>query len=90
MVLVENLILTFAHRSRTLQAVHTAILDDLVYPAEIVGKRIRIRLDGSRLFKVHLDKTQQTNIEHKTETFSSVYKKLTGKEVNFEFPEAVL
>merc|ERR1712071_686072 len=55
-------------RSRTLQAVHTAILDDLVYPAEIVGK------------------TQQTNIEHKTDTFASVYKKLTGKEVNFEFP----
>eukprot|EP00095_Tigriopus_kingsejongensis_P000909 snap_masked-scaffold186_size273091-processed-gene-1.11 protein:Tk00909 transcript:snap_masked-scaffold186_size273091-processed-gene-1.11-mRNA-1 annotation:"40s ribosomal protein s7" len=52
-------------RSRTLMAVHSAILDDLVYPAEIVGKRIRIRLDGSRLFKVHLDKSQQTNIEHK-------------------------
>jgi len=50
----------------------------------------RIRLDGTRLFKVHLDKTQQTNIEHKTDTFSSVYKKLTGKEVNFEFPEAYL
>ena len=47
----------------------------------------RIRLDGTRLFKVHLDKTQQTNIEHKTETFSSVYKRLTGKEVNFEFPK---
>ena len=46
-------------------AVHTAILDDLVYPAEIVGKRIRFRLDGTRLFKVHLDKNQQTNIEHK-------------------------
>ena len=55
-----------------------------------VNFQIRIRLDGSRLFKVHLDKTQQTNIEHKTETFASVYKKLTGKEVNFEFPEAVL
>ena len=52
-------------RSRTLVAVHSAILDDLVYPAEIVGKRIRFRLDGSRLFKVHLDKNQQTNIEHK-------------------------
>merc|ERR1711964_229703 len=76
-------------RSRTLQSVHNSILDDLVYPAEIVGKRIRIRLDGSRLFKCHLDKNQQTNIEHKTETFSSVYKKLTGKEVTFEFPEPI-
>merc|ERR1711982_174107 len=76
--------------SRTLTAVHNAILDDLVYPAEIVGKRIRIRLDGTRLFKVHLDKTQQTNIEHKTDTFASVYKKLTGKEVTFEFPEPYL
>merc|ERR1712117_567725 len=76
--------------SRTLTAVHNAILDDLVYPAEIVGKRIRIRLDGTRLFKVHLDKTQQTNIEHKTDTFKSVYKKLTGKEVAFEFPEPYL
>merc|ERR1712141_840739 len=77
-------------RSRTLQAVHNAILDDLVYPAEIVGKRIRIRLDGTRLFKCHLDKNQQTNIEHKTDTFAAVYKKLTGKEVTFEFPEPYL
>jgi len=76
--------------SRTLTAVHDAILDDLVYPAEIVGKRIRIRLDGTRLFKVHLDKSQQTNIEHKTDTFAAVYKKLTGKTVNFEFPEPYL
>ena len=36
-----------------------------VYPAEIVGKRTRVRLDGSRLHKIHLDKNQQTNIEHK-------------------------
>jgi len=74
-------------RSRTLTAVHDAILEDLVYPAEIVGKRTRIRLDGSRLIKVHLDRNQMTNIEHKTDTFAAVYKKLTGKEVNFEFPE---
>merc|ERR1711976_944807 len=51
-------------RSRTLTAVHDNILEDLCYPAEIVGKRIRIKLDGSRLIKVHLDKTQQTTVEH--------------------------
>merc|ERR1712105_87411 len=77
-------------RSRTLLAVHNSILDDLVYPAEIVGKRIRVRLDGSRVFKIHLDKAQQTNIEHKTDTYQAVYKKLTGKEVTFEFPEPYL
>jgi hypothetical protein len=43
-----------------------------VFPAEIVGKRIRVKLDGSQLIKVHLDKNQQTNIEHK------VRKLLTG------------
>lgn len=52
-------------RSRTLTSVHDAMLEDLVYPAEIIGKRIRVRLDGSRFIKVHLDRTQQTNIEHK-------------------------
>lgn len=56
---------SFILYSRTLTCVHDAILEDLVFPAEIVGKRIRVRLDGSRLIKVHLDKAQQTNIEHK-------------------------
>lgn len=41
------------------------MLEDMVYPAEIVGKRTRIRLDASRLIKVHLDKSSQTTIEHK-------------------------
>uniref|UniRef100_A0A5F4W3R2 40S ribosomal protein S7 n=1 Tax=Callithrix jacchus TaxID=9483 RepID=A0A5F4W3R2_CALJA len=57
-------------RSRTLTAVHDAILEDLVFPSEIVGKRIRVKLDGSWLIKVHLDKAQQNNVEHKVETFT--------------------
>jgi Ribosomal protein S7e len=56
---------TIAVYSRTLTAVHDAILEDLCFPSEIVGKRIRIKLDGTRLIKVHLDKAQQTNVEHK-------------------------
>jgi len=76
--------------SRTLTHVHNAILDDIVYPAEIIGKRIRYRQNGSRLFKVHLEKSQQTNLEQKVDTLTAVYKKLTGKEVNFEFREPLV
>merc|ERR1711915_503894 len=72
-------------RSRTLTAVHDSILEDLVYPTEIVGKRTRVKLDSSRLIKVTLEKAQQTNIEHKVETFAAVYKKLTGKDTTFGF-----
>lgn len=52
-------------RCRTLTSVYDAILEDLVFPAEIVGKRIRVKNDGSQMAKVHLDKNQQTTIEHK-------------------------
>ena len=32
--------------------VHDAILDDLVYPTEIVGKRVRYKVEGSKMLKV--------------------------------------
>lgn len=76
-------------RSRTLTSVHDAILSDLVFPAEVVGRRTRVKLDGKQIFKVHLDKTQQTNVEHKIDSFSWIYKRLTGKDVVFEFPESL-
>ncbi|CAG5119151.1 unnamed protein product [Candidula unifasciata] len=77
-------------RSRTLTAVHDDVVEDLFLPAEVVGKRIRVKLDGSKVIKIHLDKSQQNNVEHKLDTFTSVYKKLTGKDVTSEFPEWLL
>ncbi|KAJ9067116.1 ribosomal protein S7A [Entomophthora muscae] len=73
-------------RSRTLTAVHDAILEDLAYPTEIIGKRIKHKVDGSRLIKVFLDTKDTTSQEHKLDTFGSIYKKLTGKDAVFEFP----
>jgi small subunit ribosomal protein S7e len=35
-----------------LTAVHDAILDDLVYPTEIIGKRLRQKVDGSKTLKM--------------------------------------
>ncbi|KAI9679742.1 MAG: 40S ribosomal protein [Caeruleum heppii] len=74
-------------RSRTLTAVHDAILTDLVYPVEIVGKRTRTKEDGSKLLKVVLDEKERGGVDYRLDTYSEVYKRLTGRGVGFEFPQ---
>ena len=74
-------------RSRTLTAVHDAILTDLVYPVEIVGKRLRTKEDNSKLLKVILDEKERGGVDYRLDTYSEVYRRLTGRTVTFEFPQ---
>ena len=59
---------------------------DVVYPVEIVGKRIRTKEDGSKVLKVILDEKERGGVDYRLDTYGEVYKKLTGRGVGFEFP----
>lgn len=73
-------------RSRTLTSVHDKILEDMVFPTEIVGKRVRYLVGGNKIQKVLLDSKDIQQIDYKLESFQAVYNKLTGKQIVFEIP----
>ncbi|CCK73041.1 40S ribosomal protein eS7 KNAG_0M01880 [Huiozyma naganishii CBS 8797] len=73
-------------RSRTLTAVHDKVLEDMVFPTEIVGKRVRYLVGGNKIQKVLLDSKDIQQIDYKLESFQAVYNKLTGKQIVFEIP----
>eukprot|EP01055_Gregarina_sp_Pseudo9_P004784 Gregarina_sp_Pseudo_9__4783@NODE_4_length_7126_cov_97_921970_g3_i0_p5_GENE_NODE_4_length_7126_cov_97_921970_g3_i0NODE_4_length_7126_cov_97_921970_g3_i0_p5_ORF_typecomplete_len205_score43_48Ribosomal_S7e/PF01251_18/6_8e55_NODE_4_length_7126_cov_97_921970_g3_i016462260 len=79
-------------RSRTLTSVQDAILGDLVAPTEIVGRRVRVNIDGSQVHKIFLDPKDRAkeNLEEKLATFNAVYRSLTSREAVFDFPEYTL
>lgn len=63
-------------RSRSLKAVQEALLDDLVYPADIVGKRTRVKANGSHVLKVFLSQKEKTTLADKLDSLTAVYTKV--------------
>lgn len=72
-------------RSRTATAVNEAILNDLIFPADVVGRRWRFRTDGSRIMKIYLDARMKNKIGARLQQASHLYKKLTHRAVQFGF-----
>ena len=74
-------------RSRTLTSIHESILDDIVAPLQIGGKRTRMAADSTKMLKVILDvkEKERDSIQEKLDTFSAAYLKLTNKPAVFAF-----
>ena len=74
-------------RDKTLTAVYDSYLEDLVYPATIVGKRVRYPTGKSRVYKVFVDPLDREHIEYKINAITACYKGLTNRDLVVEFPQ---
>ena len=72
-------------RDRTLTAVFDAYLDDILYPATIVGKRIRYPVGKTRTYKVLVDPLDKETIEYKLPAMTACYTALTNRKLEIEF-----
>lgn len=72
-------------RNRTLTSVYDSILEDLISPGTIIGKRQRYHLDGSQHNKIFLNEESKAFLENKTTLIAQIYKQLTNRKVTFEF-----
>ena len=72
-------------RSRTLKAVHAAILSDICTPAGITGRSTRVTVSEGRRERVFLDPLDKEAVDQKLEAFSHAYARLTTHKVHFEY-----
>lgn len=72
-------------RSTTSTAVFENILNDLIFPCDVVARRWTFREDGSKIMKVFLDARERQKIETRLPVLSYVYKLLTHRAVRFGF-----
>ena len=71
--------------SRTLTSVQEATLEELLLPGNIISDRVRVRLDGTQVRKITLDKTEQHFLEERTEAIKNAYKRLTTRDIEISF-----
>ena len=50
-----------------------------------MGRRLRVKTDGTQIHKIHLKEDDRKTIENKLQALALLYKKLTNKNLSFEF-----
>ena len=74
-------------RNRTLTSVYDSILEDLVTPGVIIGKRSRYHLDGSLHQKISVSASDEakSTLESRMDIIAQIYKQLTNRKISIEF-----
>merc|ERR1712232_1265149 len=72
-------------RSRTLKAVHNALLNDIVVPSSITGRSTRVAAEGGKTERIFLDPLDKHLVESKIDCMAHAYAKLTTHKISIEF-----
>ena len=72
-------------RDKTLTAVFDGYLDDILYPATIVGKRVRYPVGKTRIYKVIVDPLDKELVESRIPAITACYKAITNRKLEIEF-----
>lgn len=72
-------------RSRTLKAVHKALLEDCCRPSQIVGRRSRVSPTTGFSETVYLDPLDKFVVEDKLDAMAAAYQKLTTHKISITF-----
>merc|ERR1712032_25538 len=72
-------------RSRTLKAVHAALLQDIVVPSSVTGRTTRISQDSGTQERVFLDPLDKHLVESKIDCMAHAYAKLTTHKIAIDF-----
>lgn len=73
--------------NRTLTSVYEELFQDLVFPAHVVGKRVRFSAGGKQLIKYHLGAEAESFVRPRDELIRQAYHDLTGRTIALEFRE---
>ena len=72
-------------RDKTLTAVFDGYLDDILYPATIVGKRVRYPVGKTRTYKVIVDPLDKELVEDRIPAITACYKAITNRKLEVQF-----
>jgi hypothetical protein len=54
-------------------------LNELLLPGSIISSRTRVRLDGSSINKITIDKSEQHFLEERVTAIKNAFRKLTSR-----------
>ena len=72
-------------RDKTLTAVFDGYLDDILYPATIVGKRVRYPVGKTRTYKVIVDPLDKELVDDRIPAITACYKAITNRKLEVQF-----